>query len=294
MFSSVATWQFSGQAVEAAAKVLMQNGDALDALEKGIHTVETDVTISSIGRGGFLNADGQLELDAAIMDGDTLKNGAVMAVKGYEHPITIARAVMEKTRHNILVGAGAEKFARKVGIESADEDYLIPISIREHWLACKKKLIEEQGHDTIGMAVRDRNGRIVVGTSTSGAGGKLAGRVGDSPIIGSGFYCESGVGAAAGTGWGEDIMRTCCAFRCVELLRQGKSAREAVEETVLSAHNRLKAHGIKPDCIALVCMDKDGNVAGAANHKGFGYASYTETEGLKITEVTPVVDKDAE
>lgn len=287
MWSFISTWAFSKQAAEAAAEIMKNGGDAMDAVEAGIHRVESDPNIDSVGRGGFLNADGELALDAAVMDGDTLKTGAVCAVRGFEHPITIARAVMEKTRHNILVGPGAEEFARKIGIEEVGMEALITESARDAW-----EKLRAQGHDTIGAIALDERGKIAVGTSTSGANMKTPGRVGDSPIIGSGFYAESGVGGASATGWGEDIMRTCCSFRCVELMRAGMSPNEAAETVVRTAHESIVRHGGKPDCIAVVCMNAAGEYAAACNHRGFAYACARDGVATTVKEVTPVIDKD--
>ena len=294
MWSVVATWPFSLEGIRSSAKILASGGTAADAAEAGVRIVESDPTVQTVGCGSFLNLKGELELDAAFMDGDTLKMGVVAGIHGYEHPVTIARAVMEKTRHSILVGAGAEDFARQQGIPEGDPEVLIPPIAREIW---EKNLREQniEGHDTIGLISLDTRESMVVATSTSGASLKLPGRVGDSPIIGSGFYVESGVGGAAATGLGEDIMRTCCTFRVVELMRGGMAPKAAAEEVVRTAHERIIAHGGKPDCIALVCMNAAGEWGGAANHKGFAFAYATEQEPEgRIVEVTPVIDKDAQ
>lgn len=287
MWSFVSTWQFSKQAAEVASEILKNGGDAMDACEAGIHRVESDPAVDSVGRGGYLNEKGELAMDAAVMDGNTLKTGAVCAVRGFEHPVTIARAVMEKTRHNILVGEGAEEFARSVGIEEAGMESLITEHAREVW-----KKAQVIGHDTIGAIALDARGKLAVATSTSGANMKIRGRVGDTPLIGSGFYAESGVGGAAATGLGEDIMRTCCAFRCVEFMRAGMSPKKAVEKTVLLAHETIIAHGGQPDCIALVCMNAKGETAAACNHREFYYAYANENTPPCVSEVLPVVDKD--
>ena len=289
MWSFISTWPFSKQAAQAASEILINGGDAMDACEAGIHRVESDPEVESVGRGGFLNRNGELAMDAAVMDGNTMKTGAVCAVRGFEHPVTIARAVMEKTVHNIMVAEGAEEFARSMGIEEVGMDALITDHAREVW-----QKAQTVGHDTIGAVALDESGKMVVATSTSGANMKLPGRVGDTPIIGSGFYVESGVGGAAATGLGEDIMRTCCSFRCVELMRAGLSPKEAVENVVRNAHETIVRHGGKPDCIALVCMNAKGEVAAACNHRNFFYAyANSETEPT-VVEVVPVIDKDAD
>ena len=287
MWSAVATWEFSLQTINKAKEILSGAGSALDAAEEGVRLVESDPEVESVGRGGFLNADGDLELDGAIMDGTTMKMGVVAGVKGFEHPVTIARAVMEKTKHSILVGSGAERFSRSMGIEEADRTRLVTETAQKIWE--EKKSI---GHDTIGCVTLDKCSHMAVATSTSGASMKTPGRVGDSPIIGSGFYVESGVGGAAATGWGEDIMRTCCSFRAVELMRMGMTPQEAAETVVLTAHETILRHGGKPDCIALVCMNAKGEYGGAANHKGFTYACGNSVDHPHVVHVEPVIDKD--
>ena len=196
---------------------------------------------------------------------------------------------MENTRHSILVGEGAEEFARKMGIPESVMDDLITENARRNW-----REATEAGHDTIGAIALDEHGSMAVATSTSVANMKLCGRVGDSPIIGSGFYVDSEIGGAAATGWGEDIMRTCCSYRCVSLMEAGMSPQEAVTTVVRSAHESIVRHGGKPDCIALVCMNKKGECAAACNYRGFIYV--TVRDGMNapdVQEQKPVIDKDA-
>lgn len=287
MWSAIATWKFSLQTIEKAKDILEADGTAMDAAEAGVRLVESDPTVESVGRGGFLNAAGNLELDGAIMDGTSMKIGVVAGVQGFEHPVTIARAVLEHSPHAILVGAGAERFAREMGIPEAERDYLITEAAKKVW-ADKKSI----GHDTIGAVILDSKENIAVATSTSGASMKTPGRVGDSPIIGSGFYAESGIGGAAATGWGEDIMRTCCSFRAVDLMRGGMPPQKAAEIVVRTAHETILRHGGRPDCIALVCMNAAGEYGGAANHIGFTYACGKEGIAPAVVHVEPIIDKD--
>ena len=285
MWSVVGTWPFSLQLSEKAAKMLASGAKAMDALEAGVHLVESDPNVDSVGRGGYLNANGELELDAAVMDGDTLKMGCVAGVRGFEHPVTIARKVMEETIHSILVGPGAEEFARKMGIPEVGNDYMVTETARKAW-----ELKKQEGHDTIGSVALDSYGSMGVAMSTSGANMKVPGRVGDTPIIGSGFYVESGVGGAAATGLGEDIMRTCLAFRVVELMRQGWSPKAAADEVILTAHNKIKAHGIEPDNMAIVCMNAQGESAAACNHQCFYYSHAREGQRPVLEPVKPIID----
>ena len=284
MWSVVSTWPFSLQLTEKAAQMLSEGAKVLDALEAGVHLVESDPDVDSVGRGGFLNAKGELELDAAIMDGDSLKMGCVAGVRGFEHPVTIARKVMEHTSHSILVGLGAEEFARKMGIAEVGNEYMITDSARKAWESKKA-----EGHDTIAAVGLDEYGSMGVALSTSGANGKVPGRVGDTPIIGSGFYVESGVGGAAATGLGEDIMRTCLAFRAVEMMRQGMSPKAAADAVMISAHNTILKHGISPDNMAVVCMNGAGQIGASCNHDGFFYSHASQGSAPVLEPVAPVI-----
>ena len=289
MWSTISTWPFSLQAVKKAAEILENGGNAVDAAEAGIRLVESDPAVDSVARGGWLNANGELELDAAFMNGDTLRVGAVAAVKGFEHPVTIARAVMEKSKHNILVGKGAEEFADKMGIERADEERMILPAARKLYEENIAKINEEiKGHDTIGLIALDENGTIVCATSTSGASMKTPGRVGDSPIIGSGFYAQSGVGAAVATGLGEDIMRTCCCFRVVSLMEAGLTPQEAVEKAIADSTKIIQNTGYYCDNIAIVCMNAKGEVGASCNHVDFTYTHIREGIEPQVVEVQPV------
>ena len=287
MWSVVSTWPFSMQLTEKAAEMLSNGAKALDALEAGVRIVESDPNVDSVGRGGFLNEIGELELDAAMMDGDSLRMGCVAGVRGFEHPVSIAREVMEKTVHSILVGEGAEAFARKMGFSEVGNEYMVTETARKAWESKKC-----EGHDTIGAVALDSFGSMGVGMSTSGANMKVPGRVGDTPIIGSGFYVDSLVGGAAATGLGEDIMRTCLAFRAVELMRLGRTPQTAAEEVILTAHTTIKRHGIKPDNMAIVCMNAAGETGASCNHKGFFYSHASSTKQPILEPVNPIIDNE--
>ena len=293
MWSTIATWPFALQAVEKAAQVLSEGGSAVDAAELGIHKVESDPTVDSVGKGGWLNARGELEMDAAMMHGGTLQVGCVAAMQGFEHPVTVARAVMEKSKHNIIVGSGAEEFAQQCGIEKTDETELVlPKARKQYEENCRKAAQEQQivGHDTVGLIALDQNGDIVAATSTSGACMKTPGRVGDSPIIGSGFYAMNGAGACVATGMGEDIMRTCCSHHAVMLMEAGLSPKEAADKAVLYATNAILATGHWCDCIAIVCMNGKGEVGASCNHQGFTYAYAQEGTAPQRVTVEPIID----
>lgn len=289
MWSVVATWPFSLQLTEKASEMLQRGDKVMDALEAGVRLVESDPEVNTVGRGAFLNAKGELELDAAVMDGDSLRMGCVAGVRGFEHPVSIARKVMENTPHSIIVGQGAEEFARKMGIPEVGNEYMVTEAARKAWEEKRK-----EGHDTVGAVALDTFGSMGVAMSTSGANMKVPGRVGDSPIIGSGFYVDSEVGGAAATGLGEDIMRTCLAFRCVELMRQGMKPQQAAEEVILTAHNCIIRHGINTDNIAIVCMNTAGETGASCNHQGFWYSHAKEGETPVLEEVKPIIDNSLE
>ena len=287
MWGIIGTWEFSLRSVKENAPLLAKGGAAVEALLRGVNRIEEDPEIDSVGYGGFPNRRGEVELDAALMDGDTLSLGAVAGLQGYKYPILVARDVLLHSKHNLLVGAGAAEFAAARGYEQVD---LRTEAALAKWRAEIARQNEEPiGHDTVGMIVLDTEGHMYAGTSTSGAGMKLPGRVGDSPLIGSGLYVDSDVGGAAATGWGEDIMKGCLSYAAVELMRAGCTAQEAAEQVVTRLHRRLARHDEKPGNIAIGCMDRHGGFGGAANHEGFSYAAATEKDAPKLYAVQPLV-----
>ena len=227
---AAATWNFGKLAIESCSPLLENGLSAIDAVEEGIKFVElNDDDQYFVGVGGLPNSEGHMELDAAIMD-HKKRYGAVMAIKKIKSPISIARSIMEKCVHNVICGDGAMKWAIDNGFP-LDEKVLTIDSERE-WLAWKyenEKHISdsEDMHDTIGLICLDKDGNLCAGTSTSGWKFKHPGRVGDSPLVGSGLYCDGKVGAAVATGDGEEIMRVCLSFLAVEFMRQGMEPNEA-------------------------------------------------------------------
>ncbi|MEM3957104.1 MAG: N(4)-(beta-N-acetylglucosaminyl)-L-asparaginase [Thermoproteota archaeon] len=283
MKAIIATWSFGLKAVEAGWRVLREGGSPLDAVETAIREVENDFSNRSVGLGGYPNIAGFVELDAAIMDGSTLRAGSVAAVRNVQNPISLARKVMEKTPHVMIVGEGATKLAKFFGlyVDKADlqpearmewEKRLktaLSISPKEgstdYWL----KIAAEGGynHDTIGCVAMDDNQNIVAGCSTSGYAFKLVGRVGDSPIIGAGLYANS-FGGAAATGLGENIMIHNVSRRVVDFMEQGLPANEAAEKTV----QHLLKIGRKMEQISFICLDKNGCFGAGTTEKSFEFA----------------------
>ena len=244
MWGVIATWYFALDGVTESAARLAAGGAAMDAVVEVATGIEANPEIDSVGYGGFPNLAGEVELDAAIMDGTTLNLGAVCGLKRCLHPILVARDVMLKSKHNVLVGEGAAEFAAAQGYPQAE---LLTPAAREKWeTEMARRRDEPIGHDTVGVIALDGGGHMCAGTSTSGAGMKLPGRVGDSPLVGSGFYVDDDCGGAAATGWGEDIMKGCASFAAVELMRAGCDPQSAAEKAVAQCHLRLARSGANP------------------------------------------------
>ncbi|MFZ5439139.1 MAG: isoaspartyl peptidase/L-asparaginase family protein [Myxococcota bacterium] len=217
-------------AAREGARVLAAGGSALDAVEVAARVLEDDPRFNA-GRGAVLNADGEVELDASIMEGEQLRCGAVAVVKTVQNPVSLARAVMEHSPHVLLVGDGADAFARARGIPAIAPGALVTEHQRLRWLERRQAT-----HGTIGAVAVDARGQVAAATSTGGTAGKLRGRVGDSPLIGAGTVADSRVGAASSTGLGEFIVRVGLARTVLEALRRGlhpdAAAAEGIRELV--------------------------------------------------------------
>jgi N4-(beta-N-acetylglucosaminyl)-L-asparaginase len=216
--AAVATWKFGVIGIEHAKTVLELGGSSVDAVVAGIKAVELDERDQYfVGVGGLPNSEGVMELDAAIMD-SRRRYGAVMSLQSISTPIVAARLVMDKSEHNVFAGQGALDFALEQGMKKSP---VLTEKAYAEWLAWRKGQDSTPSpHDTIGMICLDTEGRLAAGTSTSGWKFKHPGRVGDSPLVGCGLYCDGNHGAAVATGDGEEIMRTCLSFLVVELIRQ--------------------------------------------------------------------------
>lgn len=272
----VSTWLHGIPANEASIKVLKKNGSALDAVEVGVRVTEADAENQSVGLGGRPDSEGNVTLDACIMDSDG-NAGSVAFLQNIKHPISVARKVMEKTDHVMLAGKGAFEFALKNGFK---KENLLTEQSRKGWLEWKKdnNIKDSWGpnddHDTITSLAQDNDGNLSGACTTSGLAYKLHGRVGDSPIIGAGMYVDNEVGAAGATGMGELVMKTCGSFLVVELMRQGYSAMEACNEAV----NRIvKQEGGKTKLqVGYIALGKDGSIGYSSIQKGFQYALYKD------------------
>lgn len=277
----IATWKFGRQACERSRQVLSGGGSMLDAVERGINVTELDESNTSVGFGGLPNADGVVQLDASFMDGHRQQAGAVAALEGYPNPISVARRVMESTRHVMLAGDDAAQFAKKNGFQSRE---MLTPRARKAWEKWKDQ--QRQGrsqkpdnHDTIALLGVGEDGHLVGGCSTSGLAFKLPGRVGDSPIVGSGLYVDGTIGAAGATGIGENVLRYCGSFLIVEFMRQGMEPTQACEAAI----RRIVAGEQKPASelsVNFVAVRKDGLVGAAGTDKGFRCAIVDATQSL--------------
>jgi beta-aspartyl-peptidase (threonine type) len=223
--------------LKPAVEQLRGANHILDAIEVGIRRLEVDSSINSVGIYGLPNALGRLELDAGIMDGGTLKSGAVGALTGYVHPISLAKYVLDLLPHDLLVGEGAGLFASELGLEKienmASHIWSEPLSKNLWHRVCENLQSSLTGHDTVVMIGSDSRKNLGAGASTSGIAKKYPGRVGDGAVVGSGFYADNRVGAVACTGLGELTMRLAAAKTTIENIKRGLTVQEAVVETLL-------------------------------------------------------------
>lgn len=282
----LSTWNFGLQANDAAWEILKSDGRALDAVEAGVKIPEGDPNERSVGFGGRPDRDGRVTLDSCIMD-EFSNIGSVAALEHIKHPISVARAVMEKTPHVMLVGEGALQFALSEGFQK--ENLLVEASEKEwkEWLKTSdyKPIANIENHDTIGMIALDAHGNLSGACTTSGMAYKMHGRVGDSPIIGAGLYVDNEIGAATATGHGEEVIRITGCHLVVELMRQGKSPQKACEEAVARivklTKNRNK--NLKDIQVGFIALNKKGEYGAYCIQGGFNFAIH-DTSGNKLVD----------
>lgn len=291
MWGIIATWRMAVEGITKASDMLKNGGNAGDAIETAIKEVEDFPYYKSVGYGGLPNEEMEVELDAAYMDGDTLDIGAVAAIKDFANPISIARRLSQEPVNNLLVGEGAEKFAHRNGFERKN---MLTDRAKIHYHNRVKEVQETEikpytGHDTVGMVCLDSAGKMTAATSTSGLFMKRKGRVGDSPISGSGFYVDSAVGGASATGLGEDVMKGCVSYEIVRLMKEGMHPQQACEAAVNLFDKTLRERRGKAGDMSLIAMNNKGEWGVATNIEGFSFS--VATEGQKpIVYLTKNID----
>jgi len=279
----IATWAMAYDGVKKASGELKNNISAANALEMAIMEVENHPFYKSVGYGGLPNEQGIVELDAAFMDGDNFNIGAVAGMQDVKNPISVARKLSEQQFNRFLVGDGATAYAQKNGFERVN---MLTDSAKSIW----EKRIEEMkkselspydGHDTVGVVCLDAKNSMAVGTSTSGLFMKMHGRVGDSPLSGSGFYVDSEIGGASATGLGEDLMKGCLSYEIVRLMGEGFTPQQAADKAVYEFNDKLTKQKGKAGAMSLICMNTKGEW-GVATNVEFPFVVATEKEELKI------------
>lgn len=280
----ITTWNFGIPAATVGWQHLANNATALDAIELAANVTEDDPEVNSVGYGGLPNAEGEVELDAAIMDGKTHGAGAVAGLTRTMRPISIARKVMEHTPHVMLVGQNAVRFARQHGFEDKQLGTEYTEKRYQTWLQSNSstevahfdlgpregmKPAVPDDHDTIGLCALDSQGNLAVGCTTSGMAWKVPGRVGDSPIIGSGLYVDNEVGAAAATGHGDEMMKACVSFRVVMAMERGLTPQEACIEALRYLLKKRPTELHNYYGAAVIALRKDGAYGAAATYSGF-------------------------
>lgn len=284
MWGMIATWRMAAEGITKGAEILKEGGAAGDAIETAIREVEDFPYYKSVGYGGLPNEEMEVELDAAYMDGDTLAIGAIAAIKDFANPVSIARSLSNDKVNCMLVAGGAEKYAHKAGFERKN---MLSDRAKAHYKKRVKEIKEQElkpysGHDTVGMVCLDTNGKMTSATSTSGLFMKKKGRVGDSPIIGSGLYVDSEIGGASATGLGEDLMKGCISYEIVRLMGEGMHPQEACEVAVSKLDKKLKEKRGEAGDLSLVAMNNKGEWGVATNIDGFSFAVVVEGKETEI------------
>ena len=276
----ISTWRHGVLANEGAMKVLRNGGKAIDAVEAGVRISEADPECNSVGYGGWPDRDGNVTLDACIMD-ETGNCGSVSFLQDIMHPISVARKVMDDTPHVMIAGKGAQQFALENGFK---KENLLTEKAEKRWRKWLEKseykpIINIENHDTIGLLALDKDGDVSGACTTSGLAWKMHGRLGDSPVIGAGMFVDNEIGGACATGVGEAVLKTLGSFLIVELMRQGATPQEACEEGVARI---VKNQNYKDMQIGYLAINKEGEHGAYAVHPGFNYALHQHGENNLI------------
>jgi len=277
----------SAKGVFEASEQLRSGGKAEDAVQSAIMSVEDEPSYTSVGYGGLPDHDGHVKTDAAFMNGNTLRFGAVMSAENIRNPICAARALCGRETNCLLAGRGAEQFAVENGLPM--RDMRTDESLKQWRKALRqenRKIDAYNEHDTVCVLALDEDGSLIAGTSTSGLFLKQPGRVGDSPIIGSGFYADVRYGAAAATGLGEDIMRGCLSYEIVALMRAGMSPQKACETAVKELSERKIQLGEDAGSISVIALSPTGAFGAATTLSVFPFVAGNEN-GVSIYAARP-------
>lgn len=273
MWGMIATWRMALEGVTQASETLKAGASAAQSVVSAVAEVEDFPFYKSVGYGGLPTENGEVELDAAFMDGDTLAFGAVGNLVDIANPVKVAQALSRERFNSVLVGAGAREWALSQGF--ADKTMLTERATQHYRKRCRetidKGLSPYDGHDTVGIIGLDLHGSMSVATSTSGLFMKRRGRLGDSPVIGSGFYCDSQIGAATATGVGEDLMKGCTSYEIVRRMQQGMTPQQAADSVVFELEDRLIARFGRVGDLSVVCMNRLGEFGVSTNIKTFSF-----------------------
>lgn len=292
MWGMIATWRMAHDGVLAAKELLEGQASCKDAVETAIKAVEDYPFYKSVGYGGLPNERGIVEMDAAFMDGETFKIGAVAGITDVANPISVARQLSDEKFNSFRVGQGATEYARLAGFERKN---MLTDRAKKIW---EKRLAEiaasnldpYDGHDTVGVVALDTQQQMAVGTSSSGLFMKKQGRVGDSPLSGSGFYVDSTIGGAAATGLGEDLMKGCLSYEIVRLMGEGLSPQAACDRAVYGFEERLRKRYGKAGAFSLIALDKNG-AWGVATNVEFTFSVATADQEAAIYMANPGPDQ---
>ena len=292
MWGMIATWRMAHDGVLAAKELLEGQASCKDAVETAIKAVEDYTFYKSVGYGGLPNERGIVEMDAAFMDGETFKIGAVAGITDVANPISVARQLSDEKFNSFRVGQGATEYAMLAGFERKN---MLTDRAKKIW---EKRLAEiaasnldpYDGHDTVGVVALDTQQQMAVGTSSSGLFMKKQGRVGDSPLSGSGFYVDSTIGGAAATGLGEDLMKGCLSYEIVRLMGEGLSPQAACDRAVYGFEERLRKRYGKAGAFSLIALDKNG-AWGVATNVEFTFSVATADQEAAIYMANPGPDQ---
>ena len=292
MWGMIATWRMAHDGVLAAKELLEGQASCKDAVETAIKAVEDYPFYKSVGYGGLPNERGIVEMDAAFMDGETFKIGAVAGITDVANPISVARQLSDEKFNSFRVGQGATEYAMLAGFERKN---MLTDRAKKIW---EKRLAEiaasnldpYDGHDTVGVVALDTQQQMAVGTSSSGLFMKKQGRVGDSPLSGSGFYVDSTIGGAAATGLGEDLMKGCLSYEIVRLMGEGLSQQAACDRAVYGFEERLRKRYGKAGAFSLIALDKNG-AWGVATNVEFTFSVATADQEAAIYMANPGPDQ---